>query len=457
MRYHLLTQGCQMNVSESLWLAQALENRGWRQAPEDQAQVFVLNTCSVRDKPEQKVYSILGRLARYCRQDPQAFVAVGGCVAQQVGQDFWRRFPHVRLVFGPDGVGSVPDCLQRLLQEPGLRLSLLDFSEHYPERSREFASRFTPAQAYVNIMQGCDNFCAYCIVPYTRGRQRSRQSQEVIKECQDLVSRGVKEINLLGQNVNSYGLDSSADGVTFVQLLHRVCAIPGLQRVRFTTSHPKDIPGELIQAFGSLPNLCPGLHLPLQSGSNKVLYSMGRKYTRQQYLWIVQELRRHCPHLALSTDLIVGFPGEEEADFQQTMDMVGEVGFSSSFSFKYCDRPGVRAASFQGKLSEEVKSRRLQELQALQEEITARDLQEQVGRRLEILVEGSSSRQQAGEAWQWKGREPGGRVVNFSWGLQEDLHGCLLQVRIKEAKKHSLWGEVIQQYDRNEDIRLGPG
>ncbi|MGM0425493.1 MAG: tRNA (N6-isopentenyl adenosine(37)-C2)-methylthiotransferase MiaB [Thermodesulfobacteriota bacterium] len=445
MHYHLLTQGCQMNVSESLWLARALENRGWQQAPEDKAQVFVLNTCSVREKPEQKVYSILGRLQKYCQQDPQAFVAVGGCVAQQIGQEFWRRFPHVRLVFGPDSVGSVPDSLQRLLQEPGLRLSLLDFSEHYPERAQEFDSRFTPAQAYVNIMQGCDNFCAYCIVPYTRGRQRSRQSKEVIKECEALVSQGVQEITLLGQNVNSYGQDRSADGVTFVQLLHRICSIPGLQRVRFTTSHPKDIPLQLIQSFGQLPNLCPALHLPLQSGSNKVLQSMGRKYTREGYLRIVQQLRSSCPALALSTDLIVGFPGEREQDFQQTLELVSEVGFSSSFSFKYCDRPGVRAAAFSDKVPEEIKSKRLQELQALQQQLTARDLQRHEGSMLRVLVEGPSSKQLEGAGRQWKGREPGGRVVNFSYSPGQDLTGQLLLVHIRQAKKHSLWGEVTEQ------------
>ncbi|MFP4392251.1 MAG: tRNA (N6-isopentenyl adenosine(37)-C2)-methylthiotransferase MiaB [Desulfohalobiaceae bacterium] len=444
MHYHLLTQGCQMNVSESLWLARALESRGWQQSPEEQAQVFVLNTCSVREKPVQKVYSILGRLQKFCRQDPQAFVAVGGCVAQQVGEDFWRRFPHVRLVFGPDSIGSVPDSLQRLLKEPGLRLSLLEFSEHYPERPQEFDSRFTPAQAYVNIMQGCDNFCTYCIVPYTRGRQRSRQSAEVIRECEALTARGVREVTLLGQNVNSYGQDKSADGVSFVKLLYRISAIPGLQRIRFTTSHPKDIPLELIQAFGSLPNLCPALHLPLQSGSNRVLQSMGRRYTREDYLWIVQELRRNCPELALSTDLIVGFPGESEQDFQQTLELVRQAGFCSSFSFKYCDRPGVRAASFPNKIQEETKACRLQELQALQDKLTEQDLQKQVGSFLQVLVEGLSSKQGNGQGRQWKGREPGGRVVNFSSPARKDLTGQLLGVHIKQAKKHSLWGEVTE-------------
>ncbi len=431
-----------MNVSDSLWLSQALQGRGWKQAPEEQAEVFLLNTCSVRDKPEQKVYSILGRLRKYWERDPQVFVAVGGCLAQQVGQAFWQRFPHVRLVFGPDSVASVPDSLQRIRQEPGLRLSLLDFMEYYPERGHEFCSRLTPAQAYVNIMQGCDNFCAYCIVPYTRGRQKSRHSKEIILECNQLAAQGVKEITLLGQNVNSYGLDKYGDGVSFVSLLEQICSIPGLQRVRFTTSHPKDIAPELIQAFGSLPALAPSLHLPLQSGSNKVLQKMGRRYSRQEYLQIVKALRSMNPEIALSTDIIVGFPGESERDFEQTLDMVQEVEFCSSFSFKYCDRPRIRAAKLPDKIPEEVKSHRLNKLQSLQDELTARDLQKQVGRKLQVLVEGPSSKQGNYAGRQWKGREPGGRVINFNCVMQKNLIGCMLAVHATEAKKHSLWGEV---------------
>ncbi len=439
MRFHILTFGCQMNVADSDWLRQVLEARGWTQVREEEAQVFLVTTCSVREKPEQKVYSLLGRLKAYADRDPSVFVGVGGCVAQQIGEDFWRRFPFVRLVFGTDGIAMVPDALDRLADDPEQRISLLDFLDHYPERDLAEVSAVS-AQAFVNIMQGCDNFCAYCIVPYTRGRQKSRGSDAVVAECASLVRRGARELTLLGQNVNSYGQDKHGDGTSFAGLLERIAAIPGLERLKFTTSHPKDIAPEVVAAFGRLTNLCPQLHLPFQSGSDAVLKAMGRRYTRERYLDIVRELRNVRPNIALTTDIIVGFPGETAQDFEDTLSLMREVRFVSSFSFKYSDRPGVRAEKMSLKIPEEEKARRLNVLQDLQNRITEEELAAVVGAESLVLVEGQSKMQDAETLW-WRGRDEGGRIVNFPCP-ESGLTGSVVRVAILESKKHSLLGEI---------------
>lgn len=448
VRYHVTTFGCQMNVNDSLWLGHALKALGWEEAEEAQADVLVVNTCSVRDKPEQKVYSHLGRLRDHWLKKPGLIAAVGGCVAQQVGEAFWARFPFVRLVFGPDGLPMVPQTLARLVREPEARVSLLDFTEAFPERDMALPQEGESAQAYVNIMQGCDNFCSYCIVPLTRGRQRSRASASILEECRALVSRGVLEITLLGQNVNSYGLDAGGTEPAFSELLASIAALPGLRRLRFTTSHPKDLSEKTIEAFGSLDNLCPQLHLPLQSGSNSILRAMGRKYTLETYLQKVELLRRTRPDIALGTDLIVGFPGETEEDFEQTLEAVREVGFENSFSFMYSDRPGTRAALMENKVPLEVKAGRLRRLQGLQNQLTWAALRNQVGRSVQVLVEGPSKKApevsaNAGDDQQClRGRDEAGRVVNFNVPKGGEPSRRLVQVRILEAKKHSLWGKM---------------
>ena len=472
--FHIVTFGCQMNVGDSDWLARALACRGWRQAPEEDAWLFVVNTCSVRDKPEQKVYSDLGRLAsaytRGGKGKPGLTAAVGGCVAQQIGRGFFERFPFVRLVFGSDGIASAPDALDRLAEDPGARIALLDFLGAYPEREDVLTLSAAaplpalspafdadagepdcgPAQAFVNIMQGCDNFCAYCIVPYTRGRQKSRAPAAVLVECRARVEQGAREITLLGQNVNSYGLDAGGTGVGFAELLRQVAAIPGLLRLRFTTSHPKDIDPAVIRAFGEVENLCPALHLPLQAGSDAVLKRMGRKYDRARYLATVQALRQARPDIALTTDLIVGFPGETEEDFAQTLEMMELVRFESSFSFRYSDRPGVASLRLRPKVPDEVGQERLLRLQSLQNGITKQSLKALEGCETDVLLEAPSRRQDAGERF-WRGRDPGGRVVNVR--MSPELAGpeqsgaspCgrMVRARILEAKNHSLLGEEV--------------
>ena len=444
MKFHVITFGCQMNAHDSDWLTRAMECRGWTAASEDEAEVFVVNTCSVREKPEQKVYSMAGRLEFLLKDRPGGFIAVGGCVAQQVGAAFFERFPRVRLVFGSDGVTRAPAALEELAADPELRLALTDFLERYEEREAAWPELADPqaaaGQAFVNIMQGCDNFCAYCIVPYTRGRQKSRASSAVLEECRTQVERGARELTLLGQNVNSYGLDKHGDGVGFAELLRKVAAIPGLERLRFTTSHPKDIAPEVIGAFGELENLCPHLHLPLQTGSDRVLKRMGRKYDRARYMGIVADLRAVRPDIALGTDLIVGFPGETEEDFEATLSAMREVGYESSFSFKYSDRPGVAAERMSGKVDDEVAQERLLRLQNLQNEITQESLEKYVGDKTTVLFEALSRRQDEG-GFSWRGRDPGGRVVNVAGLDDERLAGRLMPVEVVTAKKHSLFAK----------------
>ncbi|WP_165174961.1 tRNA (N6-isopentenyl adenosine(37)-C2)-methylthiotransferase MiaB [Desulfovibrio sp. ZJ369] len=435
--FHILTFGCQMNVHDSQWLARALTGRGFQEAPLEQAQVVVLNTCSVREKPEQKVISALGRVRQVTGGNPGVLVAVTGCVAQQLGGKLFEGAGQVRLVAGSDGIAGAPAAIERLLAEPGLRLSLLDFTSSYVEREAGPRHAAEPV-AYINIMQGCDNFCTYCIVPFTRGRQKSRATPAILEECLAVLDRGAREITLLGQNVNAFGRDKSGDGVSFAALLSRVAALPGLARLRYVTPHPKDMGPDDVAAFAELAPLCPRLHLPLQSGSDTVLERMRRKYNRRDFLDLVACLRAARPDLALSTDLIVGFPGETEKDFEATLEMMESCGFMSSFSFCYSDRPGARAALFPDKIPPEVQQERLLRLQELQEKLSRRWLEARTGRETSLLIEGPSRRQGLGAEPSWQGRDPYGVPVHVTLPAGEDHTGRMVPVRIMEAKKHSL-------------------
>ena len=438
--FHIMTFGCQMNVNDSDWLARTLIQRGFIQSPLEEAGLVILNTCSVREKPEQKVYSALGRIARATRHNAKSFVALAGCVAQQLGEGVFDSFPQVRLVLGSDGLNFAPDAIERLRAEPDLRLCFTDFSDRYIERPLEITPKTRPAKpvAFVNIMQGCDNFCAYCIVPLTRGSPKSRSVAAVLAECRAWLEAGAKEITLLGQNVNAFGQDAAGTaGVGFAELLRRVAALPGLARLRFVTPHPKDVSRQLIRAFGELEPLCPRLHLPLQAGSDRVLARMGRKYDRAHYLELVRQLRAMRPDMAFSTDIIVGFPGEREEDFQDTLAIVEEVSFMSSFSFCYSDRPGTAAERLPDKLDAKAKLARLARLQALQEKLSSVWLQERVGDDSVLLLEGASRKaSNKGEAWQ--GRDPYGVPVNIVLPSGSAGVGDFMPVRITEAKKHSL-------------------
>lgn len=440
--FHIITFGCQMNVHDSQWLARALTARGFTQAPLEEARVVVINTCSVREKPEQKVMSALGRVRRITGGDPGVLVAVTGCVAQQLGEAFFERESQVRLVAGSDGISGAPAAIERLLEEPDLRLSLLDFTSSYVEREAGAEGPTAPV-AYVNIMQGCDNFCAYCIVPFTRGRQKSRSTPAILAECRAVLDRGAREITLLGQNVNAFGQDKSGDGVSFAELLGQVAALPGLDRLRFVTPHPKDMRPEDVAAFGQLDSLCPRLHLPLQAGSDAVLARMRRRYDSKTFLDLVARLRAARPDLALSTDLIVGFPGESEEDFKATLEMMRACDFMSSFSFCYSDRPGARAALFPDKILPQVQQERLLRLQALQDELSARWLDSRVGGDTSLLIEGRSPKAGAGPEASWQGRDPYGAPVHVDLPDGTDHTGRMVSVRITQAKKHSLMARRV--------------
>ncbi len=467
--FHIITFGCQMNVNDSLWLARSLQRLGFVETPLERARVIILNTCSVRDKPEQKVYSALGRIRHATRKTAGAFAVVAGCVAQQIGTGFFSRFPQVRLVVGSDGLIMAPQAIVRLCKEPELRLDYTDFSEKYLERDPALPEQGGPSPcAFVNIMQGCDNFCAYCIVPYTRGRQKSRTSIAVLDECRAVLDNGAREITLLGQNVNAFGLDRQGERESsFADLLRRVAELPGLRRLRFVTPHPKDFSSELVALFAELPVLCPRLHLPLQAGSDTVLAGMRRRYDQAGYLRLVDALRQARPDLALSTDLIVGFPGESEEDFQETLRMLDTVSFMSSFSFAYSDRPGTLASRFTGKISAEVKAERLERLQAKQDILSARWLADRVGMETSVLLEGTSRKQfvsvppdreqprpmacdtdsghtEKGEMESWQGRDPWGDVVNVCLPQGTGQPGVLLPVRVIAAKRHSLLARPLE-------------
>ena len=381
--FHIITFGCQMNVNDSFWLARSLQRRGFVESPLEKAEVVILNTCSVRDKPEQKVYAALGRIKYETRRVPGSFAVVAGCVAQQIGAGFFERFPQVRLVVGGDGLAMAPDAIERLHGDPSLRLNLTDFSEIYPERDPALPAQGEgeiPPVAFVNIMQGCDNFCTYCIVPFTRGRQKSRDAGAILDECRALIDNGAKEITLLGQNVNSYGLDKHASGDTsFARLLRKVSELPGLARLRFVTPHPKDLSPEVIAMFGEVPNLCPRLHLPLQAGSDRVLARMNRKYDMARYMTLVEGLRAARPDIALSTDLIVGFPGETDEEFEESLALCRRVGFSRMHVFRYSRRPGTLAADMPDQVPPEVMAERSRRMRAAAQELAIADARRRVG------------------------------------------------------------------------------
>lgn len=431
-KLYLRTFGCQMNVADSQLMAQVLAPEYELTPDPEEADLYLINTCAIRKKSEHKVLSLLGNLRGLKRRRPHLLIGVGGCVAQQEGERLLAQVPHLDLVFGTHGIWRLPELVR---QAEVSRTVDVELGEALSGLRRQWPAGVI--QGYVTIMQGCDNFCTFCVVPYVRGREVSRPPDDIEAEVRDFLAAGGKEITLLGQNVNSYGR-GLPERVTFRQLLNRLAALPGLARLRFATSHPKDLSDELIAAFGELPPLCEHLHLPAQSGSDRVLQAMNRGYTRAAYLKKVARLRRSCPGMALSTDLIVGFPGETEADFQETLELVREAGFEAAFSFKYSPRPRTRAAEFPDQVPEEVKSERLARLQALLSELTLAAHRRLVGQVREVLVEGDSKR--GGEL---TGRLRTNQVVNFAG--PRHLVGTLAQVEITEAHPHSLKGRWVRE------------
>ena len=432
------TFGCQMNEYDSLRVVRLLAPLGYRSTTDiSEADVVFINTCTVREKAEQKVYSFLGRLKPLKQRRPHMKIIIAGCVAQQLGEKLLARFEYVDLVLGTRAVSSITGLLEHAI-ETGARL--VHLPEIDPGDELEFHCGLNGVQTHVvapvTIMQGCDNFCSYCIVPFVRGRERSRPADAIIREIRLLVESGAREVLLLGQNVNSYGRGLETD-ISFVGLLRRIQDETDLARLRFTTSPPKDLTDELIRCFAELPCLCAHLHLPVQAGSDEILRRMNRGYSRSRYLERIDRLREICPDIGLSSDVMVGFPGESEEQFQDTMNLLKTVQFDSLFSFKYSDRPDTRASRFPDKVPEDVKARRLTELQNLQAEITLRKNLDEIRRIRDVLVEGTSKASKE----QSTGRAQQNRVVNLD---NPDVPaGRIVRLRITAAFAHSLLGEAI--------------
>jgi len=426
-RVYIRTFGCQMNVHDSERMLGVLRQEGY--APVDdplKADLIVFNTCSIREKAEQKFYSLLGRTKTMKRDNPGLKVAVAGCIAQQQGAGVRKRAPYVDYVIGPQNIDRVGDAL---LGSKGI------FTGDNPELAQKDlpVERDGSVKAWINIMYGCNNFCSYCVVPYTRGRERSRPADNILSEIKGLAAEGFKEITLLGQNVNSYRGELS-----FPELLRFINDIEGIERIRFVTSHPKDLEEGLIMAMRDLEKVCEHIHLPIQSGSDRVLKHMNRKYTFDEYLRKTEWLRKAIPDIAITTDIIAGFPGETGDDHKATVSALKEIGFDGIYAFKYSSRPMTRAAEMDGHLPDEVKSERLLEILSLQDQITGarnKALQDTIQ---EVLVEGPSE----SDPEKMTGRTRTNKIVNIL-PSGHVIPGMLLKVRILKGQRHSLEGVAI--------------
>jgi tRNA-2-methylthio-N6-dimethylallyladenosine synthase len=434
--FHIETWGCQMNVLDGQRMAGQLESRGYQAAGDVQGcDVVLLNTCAVREKAEWKVYSALGVLARRKRENPRMVIGVTGCVAQVSGEEILERAPWVDFVVGTGEVERIGELVDRARKER-VRAAYLDLPQVSPSYPFAQVSRDSSFQAYVMVIEGCDQFCTFCIVPFTRGRERSRASSEVFAEVEHLSRRGFTEVTLLGQTVNAYR--DPEEGIGLGSLLRRASKVEGIRRVRFLTSHPSFVDRELIDAIAERGAIAPYLHLPAQSGSDRVLYRMKRRYDRRKYLNVIESVRRARPDIAVSSDFIVGFPGESEEDFSQSLELLREVRFASVFAFRYSPRPGTAAARWgsEAQVDEEVAADRLARLLALQEQIQAEINEGLVGLPTEILVEGRNRRGQI------TGRSPCNRVVHVQSSL-ELSPGAYLPVRITKGLPNSLLAEPV--------------
>ena len=437
-KFHIKTFGCQMNDYDSAKMADVLASAEGMVSTDDpaEADVLLLNTCSVREKAQEKVFHQLGRWKHLKQKNPGLLIGVGGCVASQEGAAIVARAPYVDLVFGPQTLHRLPQLLASRRSERRAQVDVsfpeIEKFDHLPQ------ARVEGAAAYVSVMEGCGKFCTYCIVPYTRGGEVSRPLDDVLAECRSLAERGVKEINLLGQNVNAYrGEMEDGEPADLALLLHVVAVIPGIERLRFTTSHPNEFTPRLIAAYAEIPKLASYLHLPVQAGSDRVLAAMKRGYTVLEYRSLIRKIRAARPDISISSDFIVGFPGETEADFEATLKLAQEIGFDASFSFVFSPRPGTPAAEMADDTPPEIKLARLARLQASIESQAQAIGQAMVGTTQRILVEGVAKK----DGNELSGCTANNRVVNFPG--QPRLIGQFIDVRITSALPHSLRGEVV--------------
>lgn len=433
--FHITTFGCQMNEHDSEVIDGLLTERGFSSVKERKdASIVIINTCSVRDNADKRFFGTLGQLKKRKESDPSFIVCVCGCMMQQqrVVDTIKAKYHWVDVIFGTNSIHHIPELIEKVAIEKEKVVDIIENTEEVVEGLP--AKRLFDHKALVNIMFGCNNFCTYCIVPYTRGREKSRAPEAIVAEVKGLVADGVKEIMLLGQNVNSY----DGNGTSFAELLKMLNDVDGLERIRFMTSNPKDLSDELIEAFAVCDKLCRNLHLPIQSGSNRVLKRMNRKYTREDYLKLIEKLRKTVPNITLSTDIIVGFPGETNEDFEETLSIVKEVEYDSAFTFIYSIRKGTPAEKFEDQIEESEKHRRFDLLVSAVNEISEKKNKAYQDRVEKVLVDGVSKNDKS----TLTGRTDGFKLVNFAG--KKELIGSIVDVKITDAKTFSLFGEVIE-------------
>lgn len=438
MKYHILTWGCQMNEHDSEVLSGMLEEMNYTRTEKlNEADIIILNTCCVRENAEIKVFGRIGQLKHLKHKNPNLIIAVCGCMTQQKGvaEKIAKNFPYVDLVFGTYNLDNFPELLQKAVQSKTTFIEVLEKEEKIIENLP--VSRADNLKAWVTIIYGCNNFCSYCIVPYVRGRERSRLPKEIIKEVERLAEKGYKEITLLGQNVNSYGKDLKTE-IDFSGLLKELNKINGIERIRFMTSHPKDFSDSLIFTIKECKKICEHIHLPVQAGSNKVLKMMNRHYTKERYIELVEKIRSEIPECSITTDIIVGFPGETEEDFQETLGLVEKVEFDSAFTFVYSKRTGTPAATMPCQVDERIKKNRLERLMDLQNRISKQKNQLLKGKTVEVLVEGYD-KSKKGKLF---GRTRTNKLVHFDGS--KELIGRLVNVKITNPKTWTLDGVINQ-------------
>jgi len=425
-----------MNVHDSEQMAALLAEVGYKMTDNLKlADLILLNTCSIREKAAHKVYSELGRLCKLKEQNSELIIGVGGCLAQHLGTKFHKKVRHLDFVFGTHNIHRLPQLVATVSKKKA-KITEVDF-----RKSLNSIGVFAPppsgaVSAFVTIMQGCNNFCAYCVVPYLRGPEMSRPPDDIIEEIRKLTDYGIREVTLLGQNVNSYG-KALGNGLNFTALIKKIGKISSLKRIRFMTSHPRDLSYELINCFAEEEKLCEHIHLPVQSGSNRILALMNRGYTVEEYMKKVDDLRKLRPQISITSDIIIGFPGETQNDYQETIDMMEKIRFDSTFSFKYSERKGTTAQKLEGKIEECEKLRRLKQLQALQDQHTLEANLALEGCKQELLVEGKSKNSEN----DLMGRTSSWRIVNFK--SESELTGKRVNVKISKAYLHSLRGKIV--------------
>ena len=437
--YNIITYGCQMNEHDSERLAGMLEEMGYQHTEDyKNADIILLNTCIIRENAELKVYGKLGELKRYKRENPDLIIGIGGCMMQQDApvDEVYKKYRHVDLIFGTHNIHHLPDLIRKIEETRDRVVEVWDEEEGLiPDLPSQRESEYS---AWISIIQGCDNFCTYCIVPYVRGRERSRSIASIVNEAERLVEDGVKEITLLGQNVNSFGNDLDKD-ITFPKLLEELNKVEKLKRIRFMTSHPRDFSDALLDKIKNLNKVANHIHLPVQSGSNKVLKEMNRGYTREYYIDRVKNIQEEIPGASVSTDFIVGFPGESEEDFQKTIDLVKELKFDMAYTFIYSPRSGTPAARRDDQIDDDVKKERLNRLMELQNKISYDKNQKLIGTTQEILVTGPSNN----DPEVYEGRTSTNKICFID--KREDLVGEIVKIKVESAKSWTLDGKIIEE------------